>query len=146
MLSFVFALLMQHPEAYRQVQEEVDSVLGSAPMRAEHINQLPYIKACLRESLRLHPPSAGFSVTVPGEGPSEPILVGGKWLVKRNQPIFVLTPGIHRDTTAWGDDVEEFKPERMLEENFKQLPPGCYKVRTHDCRPPPLQYDLADHA
>lgn len=131
MMSFLFALLLQHPEAYRKLQQEVDSVLGGAPVTADHINQLPYVKACLRESLRLHPPSAGFSVSIPGEESSEPILIGGKWLVKRNQPVFVLTPGLHRDPAAFGDDVEEFKPERMLEENFKKLPPGCYKVRMH---------------
>jgi cytochrome P450 / NADPH-cytochrome P450 reductase len=129
MLSFLFALLLQHPEAYRKLQQEVDSVVGDAPVTAEHLNQLPYIKASLRESLRLHPPSAGFSMCVPGEeGSSEPILLGGKWLVQRNQPVFVLNPGLHRDRNAFGDDAEEFKPERMLEENFKKLPPGCYKV------------------
>lgn len=125
---------MQHPEAYHKVQQEVDSVIGSEPITAEHLNQLPYIKACLRESLRLNPPSAGFSVSVPGEaGSDEPVLLGGKWLLKRNQPAFVLNPGLHRDRTAYGDDVEEFKPERMLEENFKKLPPGCYKVSDLAC-------------
>lgn len=129
MLSFLFALLLQHPEAYRKLQQEVDSVLGGAPVTAEDINQLPYVKACLREALRLNPPSAGFSLSVPGEDSEEPILLGGKWLVKRNQPVFLLLPGLHRDPTAFGDDAEEFKPERMLEENFKKLPAGCYKVR-----------------
>lgn len=130
MLSFLFALLLLHPEAYRKLQQEVDSVVGSGPVTADHLNQLPYVKACLRETLRLNPPSAGFSLSVPGEdGSSEPILLGGKWLVKRNQPVFILTPGLHRDPTAFGDDADEFKPERMLEDNFKKLPPGSYKVR-----------------
>lgn len=136
MLSFLFALLLLHPEAYRKLQQEVDTVLKGEPATADHINQLPYVKACLRESLRLHPPSAGFSVAVPGgDSPEEPVLLGGKWLVRRNQPVFVLTPGLHRDATAFGDDVEEFKPERMMEENFQKLPPGCYKVRLRRWRP-----------
>lgn len=145
MLSFLFALLLQHPGAYHKLQQEVDSVIGSAPVTAEHINQLPYVKACLRETLRLHPPSAGFSLSVPGkEDSSEPILLGGKWLVKRNQPVFILNPGLHRDRSAFGDDAEEFKPERMFEDNFKKLPPNCYKVRICIQWPLPLQFDLAD--
>ncbi|KAK2596463.1 hypothetical protein N8I77_013353 [Diaporthe amygdali] len=127
LLAFLFALLLQHPEAYRKLQHEVDSVLGGEPVTAEHINQLPYVKACLREALRLNPPSAGFSLSVPGEDSSEPTLLGGKWLIQRNQPVFLLLPGLHRDRTAFGDDADEFKPERMLEENFKKLPPGSYK-------------------
>jgi cytochrome P450/NADPH-cytochrome P450 reductase len=68
-------------------------------------------------------------VSVPGEEDAlEPILLGSKWLVKRNQPVFILLPGLHRDPTTFGDDADEFKPERMLEENFKRLPPGSYKV------------------
>lgn len=75
-------------------------------------------------------------MSVPGEEDStEPILLGGKWLLKRNQPVFILTPGLHRDRTAFGDDVEEFKPERMLDDNFKKLPPGSYKVNMPSSRP-----------
>ncbi|KAH8787857.1 fatty acid hydroxylase [Diaporthe sp. PMI_573] len=128
LLSFLFALLLQHPEAYRKLQQEVYSVVGGAQVTADHLNQLLYVKACLRETLRLNFPSVGFSVSFPGEeDASEPILLGGKWLVKRNQPVFVLLPGLHRDPTASGDDADEFKPERMLEDNFKKLPPGPYK-------------------
>jgi len=34
---------------------------------------------------------------------------------------------IHRDPAVYGDDFEDFKPERMYEENFERLPNGAWK-------------------
>ncbi|KAG6364458.1 hypothetical protein INS49_006059 [Diaporthe citri] len=128
LLGFFFALIVQHPEAYESVQKEVDSVVGQWPIKADDVSRLPYIKACLREALRLYPPSAGFSPTPTGDELTDgPAIVGGKWPIKRRQAIFILVPGVHRDPSVWGSDVDEFRPERMLDENFKNLPPGCYK-------------------
>lgn len=127
-MGFFFALVLQHPEAYENVRKEVDSVVGQRPITAEDVSRLPYIKACLREALRLYPPSAGFSLTPTGDGlTDEPVVVGGKWPIKRKQAVFVILPGIHRDPDVWGSDVDEFRPERMLDENFKKMPPGCFK-------------------
>lgn len=76
----------------------------------------------------MYPPSAGFSLTPHGdEATHGPVLLGGKWPVKPRQATFVLIPNLHHDQSAWGPNVNEFKPERMLDENFKKLPPGCYK-------------------
>lgn len=96
-------------------------------MTPGHINQLPYVKAVLRESLRPYPPSAGFPVAIQGNA-DEPFFLQGKYALKRNEAMFVLMPPLHRDASAYGDDVNEFRPERMLEENFNKLPPGCFKV------------------
>lgn len=128
MLGFFFALVLQHPDAYAKVQQEVDNVVGTRLITADDVSRLPYIKACLKESLRLYPPSAGFSVTPGGDNlPDAPVFLGGKWLIERQQSVFVLLTNLHRDPDAWGPDADDFRPERMLDENFKELPPGCYK-------------------
>lgn len=110
------------------MQKEVDSVIGQRPITADDISRLPFIKACLREALRLHPPSPGFSVT-PAEDESTDgtVLLGGKWPIRRKQAVFIVLPSFHRDPDVWGPDADEFRPERMLEENFQKLPPGCFK-------------------
>jgi hypothetical protein len=36
--------LLKHPETYKKVQEEVDSVVGKGPVTVQHIQQLPYIE------------------------------------------------------------------------------------------------------
>ncbi|PSS05126.1 P450 family fatty acid hydroxylase [Coniella lustricola] len=128
MLGFFFALVIRNPECYNKVREEVDTVVGIGPVQADHMSRLVYVKACLREALRLYPPSAGFSLAVKGDDAKDgPVIIGGKYKIKHNQPVFVVLPNIHRDPEVWGSDVDEFRPERMLDENFKKLPPGCYK-------------------
>lgn len=110
------------------MRKEVDSVVRQRPITVEDVSRLPYIKACLREALRLHPPSGGFSLTPTGDELTDgPAILGGKWPVKRKQAVFIVLPGVHRDPDVRGPDADEFKPERMLDQNFKKLPPGCYK-------------------
>lgn len=128
LLGFFFALVVQHAEAYENVRDEVDSAIGQRPITADDISRLPYIKACLREALRLYPPSPGFPLTPTGDEFTDgPVILGGKWPIQRKQAVFVLLTGVHRDPDAWGPDVDEFRPERMLDENFQKLPHGCYK-------------------
>lgn len=128
MLGFFLALVVENSEVYENVQKELDSVVGQRPITADDISRLPYIKACLREALRLYPPVWAFSLTPKGDELTDGLaILGGEWPIKSQQPVFIVLPSVHRDTDAWGPDVDEFRPERMLDENFKKLPPGCYK-------------------
>ncbi|KAJ4392348.1 hypothetical protein N0V93_005974 [Gnomoniopsis smithogilvyi] len=107
------------------IADEVDTIIGTEPIQADQVRRLVYIKACLREALRMYPPSAGFSLAATGDDSIDgPVIIGGRYHVKRQQAVFVVLPNIHQDPEAWGPDVVEFRPERMLEENFKKLPPG----------------------
>ncbi|KAA8565429.1 hypothetical protein EYC84_009289 [Monilinia fructicola] len=127
MLSFLFYNLLKNPSAYQAVQREVDEVVGKGPITIDHMSKFPYIEACLRETLRLTPTAPAFSVyPLPGTTES-PIIIGGKYEVKPGQPILALIPAVHRDPTVYGDDVASFKPERMLDEPFKKLPPNSWK-------------------
>ncbi|XP_063602998.1 cytochrome P450 302a1, mitochondrial-like isoform X2 [Penaeus indicus] len=57
----LFYLLAKYPEIQAKAQEEVDRVLGRdlTPITPEQLNQLSYIRATLKESLRLLPPAIG---------------------------------------------------------------------------------------
>lgn len=125
-MAFTFALLVLNPEIYAKVQREVDMVLGTGSMTPDHVAQLPYIRACLKESLRLFPPAPGFSLSPEGD---QPTVVGGRWLFQPDDCCVILLDGLHRDPEIYGEDANEFRPERMLDENFNKLPPHCYKVR-----------------
>uniref|UniRef100_A0A8H7NPF5 Bifunctional cytochrome P450/NADPH--P450 reductase n=1 Tax=Bionectria ochroleuca TaxID=29856 RepID=A0A8H7NPF5_BIOOC len=130
LLSFLFYLLMTHPEAYSNLQQEVDTVIGKGPIKVEHLGKLLYVKASLREALRLHPPAAVWGVTPllnDDKDSDEHIVLANKWAIRQNQTVLVLTPGLHRDPAAFGDDAEEFKPERMLDDSFQALPKNCWK-------------------
>lgn len=109
----------------RKAQAEVDRVVDTGPVTFQHMSKLPYIEACLRESLRLSPTAPAFSVKPLGKEPE--VIGGGKYLIPAGQPISVLLPVAGRDTSVFGADADEFRPDRMYGENFTKLPANAWK-------------------
>jgi cytochrome P450 / NADPH-cytochrome P450 reductase len=131
LLSFLFYYLLKNPSAYRAAQKEVDEVIGRGPITYAHMSKLPYIEACLRETLRLQPTAPAIGIAPHPDTKEWPVLIGGgKYQVEKEQVFVVLLSKVHRDPAVYGDDAEEFKPERMLDENFAKLPPNSWKVST----------------
>ncbi|MEV6682278.1 cytochrome P450 [Streptomyces erythrochromogenes] len=125
LLSFTVALLLRHPEVARRLQAEADEILGPDPSVSptfEQIQQLRYTGQVLDEAMRLWPPAPAFSRT-----PVADTLLGGRYAVARGTPITVLTPTLHRDPDAWGDDPERFDPERFGPERRRSVPPHAFK-------------------
>ena len=129
-MSFLFYFLIKNPEAYQKAQKEVDEVLGRGPLRFEHLSQLQYITACLRETLRLTPTAPAFTLQPLPETKDYPVMIGGgKYEIKEGQPILALLSQIHRDPAVYGNDANDFRPERMLDDPFSKLPPNSWKVK-----------------
>lgn len=125
LLSFVFHQLMQHPEVYRKAQKEVDGVVGKEPIKVEHMAKLPYISAILRETLRLNATIPLFTVEA-----FEDTVLAGQYPVAGGETILNLLAKSHLDPKVYGDDANEFKPERMLDEPFEKRMkefPDCWK-------------------
>ena len=120
-------LLLKDPERLRLAQEEVDQVIGNGPVTIECLSKLPYLTACLREVLRLYPSAPGFQVVAKAQ--EYPIYIGKqRYQINRRDILRANLPKIHRDPLVYGGDPEEFRPERMLNENFDKLPPNSWKV------------------
>ncbi|KAF2264005.1 cytochrome P450 [Lojkania enalia] len=115
LLSFAFYFLLKNPSAYLKAQQEVDEVIGNAPITVEHLSKLPYLNAVLRETLRLQPtaPSIGLQA-------KEDTVIGGKYQVTKGTPIIALFSKVHRDPAVYGEDNEEFRPERMFDAEFER--------------------------
>lgn len=116
LLSFSFYHLLQNPETYRKAQQEVDAVVGRGVITVEHLSKLPYINAILREALRLNPSLPVISVE-----PIEDTFLVGKYPVKAGETIILLLAKSHLDPEVYGDDANEFNPERMLDQSFEEL-------------------------
>lgn len=124
MLSYCFYCLLKNPDAYRRAQEEVDRVIGKDSIQYQHLSRLPYITAVLRETARLFATAPAFTLT-PRSPQGE--VIGGKYFVAQGEPAVIILHNVHRDPAVYGDDAEDFKPERMLDENFEKLPPNSWK-------------------
>ncbi|KAK5948171.1 hypothetical protein OHC33_010824 [Knufia fluminis] len=126
LLSFATYFLLKNPEALQRAQQEVDDVVGKGPIKFQHMSKLPYIEAVLREALRLTPTAPAFSVT-PKPGTTEPVIIGGQYLIPPNSTLICFLSKSQRDPGVYGSDADEFKPERMLADKFEKLPSGSWK-------------------
>jgi cytochrome P450/NADPH-cytochrome P450 reductase len=120
LLSFTLYFLMKHPEVLEKAYEEVDRVLTGSIPTYQQVHNLKYIKMILNESLRLWPTAPVFSLFA-----KEDTMLAGKYPLKRRDVINVFNLKLHRDKAAWGDDVEEFRPERFADP--KAIPHHAYK-------------------
>ncbi|KAI8299109.1 Bifunctional cytochrome P450/NADPH--P450 reductase [Colletotrichum sp. SAR11_240] len=124
LLSFAFYFLLANPDKMAKARIEVDSILKAGePMTLKHLQKLPYLDAVLKETIRLHAPAPGFHVRPLKDGE----VLGGKYVVNKEDPIVIVLHQLHRDPAVWGDDAEEFRPERMQRDGFNKLPPNSWK-------------------
>ncbi|KAJ7161485.1 cytochrome P450, partial [Mycena crocata] len=109
-LSSLVWFLLSHPEIYRRVQAEVDSVYsdGDSLLDASKHPELEFLTACLNETLRLHPP-------VPTNGTRQ-VRAGGAKLVAGRQGTQIYIPpySLHRDAKNFYPSPDKFDPDRWL--------------------------------
>ncbi|KAL0930407.1 bifunctional P-450/NADPH-P450 reductase [Colletotrichum truncatum] len=125
LLSFGFYQLLKKPATYFKAQQEVDEVIGRDPITIDHLAKLPYLNGVLRETLRLSPGIPGFGVEA-----REDTFLAGKYFIKKGEPIGCMIAKAHLDPDVYGEDAKEFKPERMMDQNFERLQkefPNCWK-------------------
>jgi cytochrome P450 / NADPH-cytochrome P450 reductase len=129
LLSFAFLHLLKNPETLFAAQREVDTVIGKERITVKHLQKLKYINAVLRETLRLTPTAPAFFRTVrPENKDPHPTIGNGKYEIPQDSGALCLLSKIQRDPKVYGEDANEFNPERMLDESFEKLPKNAWKV------------------
>ena len=119
--GFVYHVL-RYPKIYKRLMEELDDVtrkglLSPMPVFEEVAGNCPYYIACLRETLRLWPSSPAMLPRVVSEPGVE---FNGKF-VPPGMEVTCNPWLVQRDPEMYGEDAEEFKPERWLDpEKAKQ--------------------------
>jgi cytochrome P450 / NADPH-cytochrome P450 reductase len=122
LLAFTFALLLRHPHVLAQAYAEVDRVLpGDTRPEFHHLARLEVIERIIKESQRLWPTAPAFSLA-----PFEDQVIGGKWRLRKDRPVNVFSPGLHRDPKVW-DHPDEFDIDRWLPEAERARHPHAYK-------------------
>ncbi|MEI4790467.1 bifunctional cytochrome P450/NADPH--P450 reductase [Bacillus sp. FJAT-53060] len=120
LLSFAIYFLLKNPDKLKKAVQEADDVLQGGLPTYKQVQKLSYTRMVLNEALRLWPTAPSFSLYA-----KEDTVIGGEYPIKKNQSVSVLLPKLHRDQAVWGEDAEEFKPERFTYP--EKIPQHAYK-------------------
>ncbi|KAL6127818.1 hypothetical protein ACLB2K_071179 [Fragaria x ananassa] len=121
-LSWFFYMMCKHFDIQKKIVQEVREATGlnnissadevAANLTEEALSKMQYLHAALTETLRLYP-------TVPLDAKvcsSDDTLPDG-FSVKKGEMIVYQSYSMGRMEFIWGNDAEEFRPERWLDEN-----------------------------
>ncbi|KAA8542695.1 hypothetical protein F0562_023806 [Nyssa sinensis] len=112
-IDWTLTELIRHPKVMKQLQEELQSVMGVDGMLDEsNLAKLEYLNMVIKESFRLHPVAP---LLAPHES-MEDIVIDGYYIPKKSR-IIVNSWAIGRDPNVWSDNAEEFIPERFIGSN-----------------------------
>ncbi|KZP14916.1 cytochrome P450 [Athelia psychrophila] len=122
-LSRIFHLLAQHPEAQGRLRDEICAARAQdGDLDYKLLDGLQYLDAVIRETLRLYAP-APFTDRVARKETvlplSQPIVgIDGTDIheiaVPKGTTVTVAIMRANRDPSIWGDDAQEWLPERWL--------------------------------
>lgn len=103
------AELVKNPESMGKVRQELATEVDQSFPKESHLPHLPYLQACVREALRLHPP-APFLLPHRALASCEVM----NYTIPVDAQVLVNVWALGRDPTFWEDPLQ-FKPERFLD-------------------------------
>ncbi|KAL5203476.1 hypothetical protein ABZP36_014428 [Zizania latifolia] len=126
-VEWTMAELVRNPRVQKKLQEELDHVVGHDRVMSEtDFQNLPYLQAVVKESLRLHPTTP---LMLPHKV-SKNVKIGG-YNIPKGANVMVNVWAIARDPKNWSNPLE-YRPERFMEESvdikgndFRVLPFGA---------------------
>ncbi|XP_060925814.1 1,25-dihydroxyvitamin D(3) 24-hydroxylase, mitochondrial [Limanda limanda] len=134
--------LSRNPGAQRRLREEIkEAVPADQNPSGEHIKSMPYLKACLKESMRLSPSVPFTSRTLDKD------TVLGDYAIPKGTVLMINSHALGSNEEYF-EDGKKFKPERWLRETstinpFAHVPFGIGKRMCIGRRLAELQLQLA---
>lgn len=113
--------IITRPDVLQKLRCELDEAAGRGDLSDvpsfSEAQKLPYLQAVLKESLRLHP-ATGLPLW--REVPEGGATLCGTWFPAGTN-VGMNSWVAHRNLDVWGEDADEFRPERWLESTEEQL-------------------------
>ncbi|OMP00542.1 Cytochrome P450 [Corchorus olitorius] len=140
-LSWFIYMLCEHPDVQEKIAQEVKEATNkmnevkdfsefAASITEESFEKMNYLHAAITETLRLYP-------AVPVDAKlclSDDTLPDG-FNVRKGDMVAYQPYAMGRMKFIWGDDAEEFKPERWLDENGMFRPENPFKFTAFQAGP-----------
>jgi cytochrome P450 len=118
-LSWAWYLLWKNPEVRREMEEEVDGVLGERTITPDDVPKLSFTKMVVQEVARLYPQPPFLN----REAIDDDVLAG--YLLPAKSQVLISTYMIHRDRRYWRSP-EAFDPRRFSDERKQERVPAAY--------------------
>ncbi|KAE8713314.1 Cytochrome P450 89A9 [Hibiscus syriacus] len=110
-LEWIMANLVKHPQIQDKLFEEIKGVISEGEVleiKDEHLGKMPYLRAVILESLRLHPPT---HFLIP-RCVTKDVVLGG-FLVPKNTIVTFMVSEMGRNRDVWENPMV-FDPERFF--------------------------------
>ncbi|XP_010412628.1 PREDICTED: cytochrome P450 71A26-like [Camelina sativa] len=128
LMEWAMTELIRHPKCMNRLQEEVRTICkGKSCVSEEDIQEMKYLKAVIKETMRLHPP---LPLMIPHESTQDVRL--GDYHIPAGTQVLINAWAIGREAATWGPDAEDFRPERHLDlsvdyrgQSFELIPFGA---------------------
>jgi cytochrome P450 len=117
-----FYELGQHPEIEAKIRQELAVKLPQLGVgrggyiTADHVKQLVYLEAVIKETLRFH--SAAPSTV---RMANQDTVIDGDIFIQKGQVVNLSIYALARNPRVWGPDAAEFKPERWIDPKTGEL-------------------------
>ncbi|OIT30412.1 cytochrome p450 71a4 [Nicotiana attenuata] len=126
-LDWIMTELLRHPRAMVKLQNEVRQLAqGKSEITEDDLGNMQYLKAVIKETLRLHPPNP---LLLPRESLEDVKLLG--YHIPAKTQVIINAWAIGRDPLSW-ENPDKYRPERFLNNdidvkglNFELIPFGA---------------------
>ncbi|XP_052206776.1 cytochrome P450 704C1-like [Diospyros lotus] len=128
-LTWFFYMLCKHPFVQEKIAQEVREAIGAADrenismmdelgnrLTESALENMQYLHAALTETLRLYP-----AVPLDAKSSEKDDVLPDGFKIKKGDGVNYMTYAMGRMRYIWGEDAEEFKPERWLQNGVFQV-------------------------
>jgi cytochrome P450 len=115
-LTAAIGYLAMTPHALAKLREELDRANAPDPISFKDAQKLPYLRAVIYETLRMHPAVGAPLARV--IGPDGAQLAG--YFFPPGTELGVNAWVVHRDTSIFGADADKFNPDRWLTDDAEK--------------------------
>ncbi|KAK5808086.1 cytochrome P450 [Linnemannia elongata] len=116
-VTWMLHVFSTHPRVQQKVRQELLDHIGlpttsetnNCPLSYDTLNTLPYLNACVKELLRFIPPVP----TTSRVATQDDTILG--YDIPKGTQVILSAAALHKLKSVYGDDAEEFKPERWMD-------------------------------